>query len=138
LFKINTKKRKVIVACIVLIVAVALIIGICITIRYKNYQDKVNDMSFSQVSISALADGIYIGECDVDVIYARVEVTIQNGTIADLKILEHRHERGGNAEAIIDEIIEEQSLNVDAISSATNSSKVIRKAVENALLQNLN
>jgi uncharacterized protein with FMN-binding domain len=129
------KKRKIIITCIVLIVAIALIISICIAMRYKNYQDKVHEMSFSEVNVSSLADGIYIGECDVDVIYARVEVTIQKGAIADIKILEHRNERGGNAEAIIDRIIEEQRLDVDAVSSATNSSKVIRKAVENALLQ---
>jgi len=135
MFKINTRKRKVITTCVVLIATIVLIIGICVIMRYKNYQDKVSAMSFSEVDISSLADGIYIGECDVDVIYAKVEVAIQNGMIIDLKILEHRNERGGKAGAIIDEIMEEQRLDVDAVSSATNSSKVIRKAIENALLQ---
>ncbi|WP_313562885.1 FMN-binding protein [Ruminiclostridium cellobioparum] len=41
--------------------------------------------------------------------------------------------RGAKAEAIVDKIISEQSVTVDVISGATNSSKVILKAVENAL-----
>jgi uncharacterized protein with FMN-binding domain len=47
--------------------------------------------------------------------------------------LEHRHERGKTAEVITDSIIDEQKIDVDAISGATNSSTVIKKAVENAL-----
>ena len=34
---------------------------------------------------------------------------------------------------IVDRIIEEQKIEVDAVSGATNSSTVIKKAVENAL-----
>ena len=36
-------------------------------------------------------------------------------------------------EKLADDMVKQQSLNVDAVSGATNSSKVIRKAVENAL-----
>lgn len=136
MFKINTKKRKILAACILLVVIIALVIGISIMMRYKNYQDQVKEMVFSDVDISSLADGVYTGEADVDVIYAKVEVTVENGTIVNIELLEHRHERGESAEAILDEIIKEQRLDVDAISSATNSSKVIRKAIENALLGN--
>ena len=62
-----------------------------------------------------------------------MEVTVQNGEITNINILEHRHERGKTAEVITDRIVDEQKIDVDAISSATNSSAVIKKAVENAL-----
>ncbi len=75
----------------------------------------------------------YVGEYDVDFIYAKVEVTVQNGEITNINILEHRHERGKTAEVITDRIVDEQKIDVDAISGATNSSIVIKKAVENAL-----
>lgn len=58
---------------------------------------------------------------------------MQNGEIANINILEHRHERGKTAEVIADSIVDEQKIDVDAISGATNSSTVIKKAVENAL-----
>lgn len=40
---------------------------------------------------------------------------------------------GKTAEVIADSIVDEQKIDVDAISGATNSSTVIKKAVENAL-----
>jgi len=129
----TNKKRTGILAAAGLILGLALIAGIMTCIRYKNYQTKVNELAFSDIGLDTLADGTYVGEYDADVIYARVEVTIQNGRISDLNILEHRNERGEGAEAIITAIITEQRLDVDTVSSATNSSKVIRKAVENAL-----
>ena len=70
-------------------------------------------------------------------IYAKVEVTVQNGEITNINILEHRHERGKTAEAITNKIVDEQKIDVDAISGATNSSTVIKKAVENAIKSGL-
>ena len=69
----------------------------------------------------------------MDFIYAKVEVAVQNEEITNINILEHRHERGKTAEVIADSIVDEQKIDVDAISGATNSSTVIKKAVENAL-----
>ncbi len=66
-------------------------------------------------------------------IYAKVEVTVENGEIKSVNILEHRQERGKAAESVTDKIVDEQKIDVDAIAGATNSSTVIKKAVENAL-----
>jgi len=61
-------------------------------------------------------------------------VTIQNHKITDIKIVEHSCSPiGKKAEKIIDRIIENQNLDVDAVSCATVSSKTIIKAVEIAL-----
>ena len=56
-----------------------------------------------------------------------------DGKISDIEIWEHRNERGGKAESIIEDILEEQRIDVDAVTGATNSSLVIEKACENAL-----
>ncbi len=53
--------------------------------------------------------------------------------ITDIK-LDHRHGQGEAAEVITDHVIEAQSLQADTISGVTSSSKVILKAIENALL----
>lgn len=98
-----------------------------------DYKKAVRETTFSGVDISDMPDGTYIGEYDVDFIYAKVEVTIQSGTVTDIEILEHKNGRGEPAEIITDRIIEEQRIDVDAVSGATNSSIVIEKAVENAL-----
>ena len=57
----------------------------------------------------------------------------EDGEITNSNILEHRHERVKTAEVITDSIVDEQKIDVHAISSATNSSTVIKKSVENAL-----
>ena len=97
------------------------------------YKRSVKETTFSNLDISNVPDGGYVGEYDVDFIYAKVEVTVRGGVIADIDILEHKNGRGKSAEIIVEKIIEEQKINVDAVSGATNSSIVIKKAVENAL-----
>lgn len=125
--------KKWILAALVLCVFVG---GAFYLKKVNDYQQKVHNTVFCDVDLSTVPDGIYIGEYDVDFISAKVEVTIEQGQIASINILEHKNDRGQAAEAIIDEIIAEQNLDVDAVSSATNSSTVLKKAVENALTGN--
>ena len=98
-----------------------------------DYKQAVKKTALEGMDISKVPDGIYIGEYDVNFIYAKVEVTVQNGSIADIVLLEHKNGRGKAAEIITDKIVEQQKTDVDAVSGATNSSIVIKKAVENAL-----
>lgn len=98
-----------------------------------DYKRAVKETAISEIDISKIPDGVYVGEYDVDFIYVKVEVTVQNKVITSIDILEHKNGRGKPAEIVADRIIEEQKIEVDAVSGATNSSIVIKKAVENAL-----
>lgn len=98
-----------------------------------DYKKAVKETAFSDLDISDVPDGVYVGEYDVDFVYAKVEVTVRNGVITDIDVLEHKNGRGSSAEVVVDRIIEEQKIDVDAVSGATNSSTVIKKAVENAV-----
>ena len=133
-----TKKRKV---CIALIVTIVIVISLVIYMNYmsrvSNYQKTVSNMTFTSIDISKIPNGTYVGDCDVNFIYAKVSVTVTDGVIVKIELLEHKNGKGTPAEKITDEIIQKQSLDVDAISGATNSSKVITKAVENALKNSL-
>ena len=122
-------------------IAVCLLLAIVVAAMYygmylksvSDYQRTVRDMQIAEVDTSQLTDGTYIGDCNVNFIYAKVAVQIQNGEITQIQILEHRNERGKQAESVLDEIVKEQKINVDAVSGATNSSTVLKKAVETAL-----
>ena len=59
------------------------------------------------------------------------------GAITGIRILEHKNDRGGPAEAVVEAIVDQQRIGVDAVTGATNSSTVLKKAVENALRQGL-
>jgi uncharacterized protein with FMN-binding domain len=118
------------VVCVCLIAHVAL--GVT---SFTAYQRAVQGIVIETVDPSGLEDGAYVGTCDVGYICARVRVTVREGRITEVKLLEHRNERGAGAEAVTGEIVKEQSLNVDTVTGATNSSRVILKAAENALTQ---
>ena len=126
-------KKKIISVIILLLLLIALICGVVYLKKVTDYKQAVGETTFGEIDIADVSDGIYIGEYDVNFIYAKVEVTVEDGEIVSINILEHRHERGKAAETVIEKIIEEQKIDVDAVSGATNSSTVIKKAVENAL-----
>lgn len=131
-----SKKKKVLFA-IMLLLLVGLVGGIIYLKSVAYYKQAVKETTFEEINILDISDGVYIGEYDVNFIYAKVEVNVQNGEITNINILEHRHERGKKAETITNKIVDEQKIDVDAISGATNSSIVIKKAVENALKSGL-
>lgn len=130
--KLNKKYIKWSVAIVVVIVVI--ILG-SYMISVKKYQDTVKNMTFSEVDIKEIPDGTYEGDCNVDYIYAKVQVTVQGGIIKNIDLVEHKNDKGAAAESIVDDVIEQQSLDVDVVTGATNSSKVIKKAVENALIK---
>ena len=126
-------KKKIISVIILLLLLIGLICGAVYLKKVADYKRAVVETTIGEIDIADVSDGIYIGEYDVNFIYAKVEVTVEDGEIVSINILEHRHERGKAAETVIEKIIEEQKIDVDAVSGATNSSTVIKKAVENAL-----
>lgn len=130
-------KKKIILFVIMFPLLVGLVWGIIYLKNVADYKQAVKETTFEEINISDISDGIYVGEYDVNFIYAKVEVTVQNGEITNINILEHKNERGEAAEAITNKIVNEQRIDVDAISGATNSSTVIKKAVENALKSGL-
>ena len=126
-------KKKIISVIILLFSLIGLICGAVYLKNVADYKRAIGETTFDEIDIADVSDGTYIGEYDVNFIYAKVEVTVEDGEIVSINILEHRHERGKAAETVIEKIIEEQKIDVDAVSGATNSSTVIKKAVENAL-----
>ena len=104
---------------------------------FSKYQKAISTITIENVQLSQVADGTYEGEYDAGYIYAKVAVTVDNGKLSDVVILEHRKERGAPAEKITEDIVSKQTLLVDAVSGATNSSEVLLKATENALKKGL-
>lgn len=122
---------------IILVIVIVFVIGALILLNYlnsfKKYQNNISNINFVNINASDVPDGSYIGEYDVKFIYAKVNVSVKDGKIIDIELVEHRNERGENAENIKEYIIEQQKINVDVIAGATNSSQVIKKAVDNAI-----
>jgi len=82
-----------------------------------------------------LKDGVYEGEYRKGINKAVVKVIIADGRIAEVELVKHTASCIGKKanEIIPQRIVEQQSTQVDAISGATNSSRVIMNAVQKAI-----
>lgn len=98
--------------------------------------EAVKDISVSDIDLENVGDGAYMGEYSAPPVSVTVRVTVAGHRIADIEILRHDNGLGSKAEKITDEIIGQQSLDVDAVSGATLSSVCILKAVEDAVEKN--
>ena len=88
----------------------------------------------SFIDPALLKDGTYEGRYRGGPNQAVVSVSIVKGKISSIKVVEHQAWRGRKAEKpIVERIIASQSTAVDAVSGATNSSRVIMNAVQNAV-----
>lgn len=125
--------KKKLAACLLCVVLAGGIYGLKYLYDLKTYKDIVSSISVSDVDLSKVKDGDYTGSFNAIFVSAETRVTVKNGKIVDIKLLKHKTERGKSAESITQKVISEQSLSVDTVSGATNSSKVILKSIENAL-----
>ena len=131
-------KRKQLILCTAgLLLFVALSALMLYWKQVSDYRTNIQNISYSEVNLQEIADGSYIGGYDAGLVCAKVEVTVTGGSISNIKILEHKNERGSAAEPILNRILAEQKIDVDAVTGATSSSKVLKKAVENALTRPL-
>ena len=130
-------RKSVTVKIIVAVIIIALGVGIYFSANYiyqlNEYKKRIAAISVSNVDLSKIPDGSYTGTYDAIMIAAKVRVNIKDHKISGIDLIYHKNERGKKAETILNKIKTAQSLKVDTITGATNSSKVILKAVSNAL-----
>ena len=86
---------------------------------------------------AGLKDGTYPGEAQ-GMSTVKVSVTVTDGKISDVEVVEH-NETEGFCEPAIEQIpaaiVENNSTDVEAVSGATVTSEAIKEAVNNALEQ---
>ena len=82
------------------------------------------------------ADGVYVGSSRGYGGAVRVQVTMENGSITEVEILDASHETKQflrRAKRLLTTVVKAQSWEVDAVSEATYTSRGILGAVQNAL-----
>jgi uncharacterized protein with FMN-binding domain len=118
------------------VVVVLVVLGLGGSMAMKSMESKLIQLSartIEEVSLTGLADGVYQGSYAVFPVKVVVEVTIAQEKIVNIGLLEHRQGQGKAAEMLIPQVVEAQSIQLDAISGATYSSKVILLSIANAL-----
>ncbi|MEA2067506.1 MAG: FMN-binding protein [Thermotogota bacterium] len=128
------KRTKIILIIILAIIAVSVTGFVILVNRLESNLEKLMALDIQNIDVSSVPDGKYTGSYSVFPVSAEVEVTVSNNEIENIDLIKHTHGRGEAAEVIPEKVVEAQSLKIDVITSATYSSKVILKAIEDALL----
>ncbi|WP_086347557.1 FMN-binding protein [Candidatus Enterococcus clewellii] len=126
-------KKKMIYWIVGLVVVASLIFGGNYLYRMQKYKTIVAAIEIAPVDLTQISDGVYTGQFDAVLVGAKTKVTVKSNQITAVELMEHKTELGAKAEKIVDSVVSQQSVQVDAVSGATNSSKVILKSIEKAL-----
>lgn len=112
------------------------VIGLVGFVAYKWIDNNFNQLAKSKatdIQLSTVSDGEYKGTSQSFPIDVEVNVTILDHKITKIELIKHVTGQGQSAEEILEDVIKQNSIEVDVISGATYSSKVILNAISNAL-----
>ena len=124
---------------LVLIIAIVVLAAGALTVKilFSKAETELKQLANTEienVDLSPVEDGVYNGSYSAFPVSAEVRVTIKDHKIEKIELIKHNNGQGEDAEIIPDLVTEAQTLDVDSVSGATYSSKVILKAIQNALL----
>ncbi len=118
---------------VVLIVLMGIMFGM---MTIKTIQAAGNQVNVP-IDMNQVADGFYEGSSDGGLVQVQVRVEVKNHQIKNVEILKHQNGKGKSAEVIVDDMVANNTYDVDAISGATTSSQTIMNAVNVALQQGI-
>jgi uncharacterized protein with FMN-binding domain len=126
-------KKTILIIILVILFLVIVFFGILMA-RNASIAKRLKAMPISEVDLANVSDGLYKGDFAYGGFKYEVEVTVTGHKIEDIKVLKNRNTfHAKRAEGVIEKVLKNQSLKVDAVSGATNTSIALLKAIENAL-----
>ena len=126
------KRYKVLIIIVFILLGIGLA-GKLIIDKIEKDLASVMLIEIIDIDLNTISDGTYIGSYKKMPIEVHVKVTVLNHLITDIEITKHVTGQGQSAEVIIEDVLLEQSLDVDLVSGATYSSKIILLAIQDAL-----
>lgn len=124
---------------IIIIAVIVLVVGaVTVKVLFAKFDDNLKQLARSEIAdvdLSSAEDGDFLGSYSAFPVSAEVRVTVKDHAIEKIELLKHSNGQGQGAEIIPGKVAEAQSLKVDSVSGATYSSKVILKAIQEALLK---
>ena len=111
-----------------------IVLPLLVVLSCTSESRKIREFELPPIDLSKIDDGDYIGQyVHHDNLY-KVEVTVLNHDIVKIDVVSSEGDKYDiEALAVLDRVIEEQSLDVDAVTGATKSSKLYLICIYNAL-----
>ncbi len=120
---------------IIIIIGLVLIGGIGFKYFSTKLVKEATELNDFLVKVSMVVDGTYEGHSEMGPVIVDVRVTVSDGELVSVELLNHQNGLGQSANSIVDVMVKNNTQDVDAISGATVSSEIIIRAVNNALQQ---
>lgn len=123
-------------AWIWIVLGILICIGVGGALMFSQIQEGMAGLLTRQIDpidFSEVPDGTYRGEFSAIPITVILDVTVVDGVVTNIDIIRHDNGQGEAGEGVIIEVLDTQSLDVDAVAGATYSSKCILLAIEDAL-----
>jgi len=122
----GNKMRKVIISFLLILLSV---VG-C----EESESQKIRKLQLPDINLSETEDGRYTGRFIHHDYFYETEVLMKDHRIQDIQVLQSEGDKyDQNALAVIQRVIDQQSLQVDVVTGATKSSKLYLITIYNAL-----
>lgn len=110
-----------------------ILISLSAAVLVTGCEGSPDDVNLEMPELSSVSDGVYRATASVPPVIARVEVSVSSGRITGFRVRRHLTGQGRAAEVLAERIVAMQTVQLDAVTGATYSSKAILKAGEKAL-----
>jgi len=135
------KNKRFFLLSVLMVLVLSVILGVyffnTISQKAEAALEELDQMVLNTVDLKDVPNGKYEGRYEAFPVKVKVRVHVLDHAITEIELLKHRNGQGKEAEEILERMLKAQNINVETISGATYSSKVIQKAVERALLSSL-
>ena len=129
--------KKVVKIVLSIIVVISLVVIIGLSAMKKNADEAMKNQINVEIDMSKVEDGTYEGTSDGGMVKVEVKVEVKDHKITNIELVKHENGKGKPAESMIDDMVKENTYDVDCVSGATLSSKTIKNAVNKALQKGL-
>jgi uncharacterized protein with FMN-binding domain len=129
-----SRRLFIVIGIVVVFLITAVVLFLFVIAPQLREQRQVRNMSIQTIDLKRVSEGTFRGDFTYDNFTYEVEVSVKNHKIQAIAIMRNRSTGyAKKAEGIVRRIINSQSLQIDAITGATTTSKALLKAIENAL-----
>ncbi|NLM07306.1 MAG: FMN-binding protein [Tissierellia bacterium] len=118
---------------LIIFIVLILICGLAFILASNKIVKDARGLKVKKLDELNLEDGTHYGSYKLDPVSVSLETRVEDRKIKEIKIIEHINGMGTKGEDVIKAIIDQQSLDVVAVSGATVSSIAIIKAGEDSL-----
>lgn len=125
--------KKSLKVVLIIIAAFAVFMVAMVAAMFINTGKQLSKQVNVEIDMQKVEDGVYKGSSNGGLVEVEVEVEVKDHKIVNINLLKHKCGKGKTAESMLDEMVKNNTYDVDCVSGATASGKTIRNAVNKAL-----